>query len=235
MSMYLVTVLELRVSKFLRKNKDILRKNRKYTCARSPYYTDLPLKESKSLLRILGIIHGDGNMSGNRILISENDINFVKKISLLFKRNFGLKPNIFHDKKRNSYYCHIKNSILYRYLTNVLEVPKGAIRPNLKLPIFVKKLGFKFQKSYIGGLYDAEGWISTRQAHIGFSIINKEIRDFISNILKKCKIKHSISLRNRRKNIEYELHIYGKYNLKEFQRQISFQHPLKINKISTFY
>ena len=228
-------VLELRVREFLKKNSDIFIKNGKYTCKRSPYYADLPLKESKSLLRILGIIHGDGNMSGNRILISENDIKFVKKISSLFEKLFGLKPNIFHDKKRNSYYCHIKNRVIYRYLVDILEVPKGAVRPQLKLPTYLKKLKFIFQKEYVGGLYDAEGWLTTRQAHIGFSIINKEIRNFISSILKKCEIKHSVSSRNRRKNIEYELHIYGKSNLKEFQEQISFRHPEKINKIFTFY
>jgi len=228
-------VLELRVRRYLQKNSDIFKKYGKYTCEGSPYYANLPLKESKPLLRILGVMHGDGSMSGNRILISENDINFVNKISLLFRKLFSIKPNIFHDKGRNSYYCHFKSSVIYRYFTDVLEIPKGAVRPRLTLPSFIKKLEFKFQKEYVGGLYDAEGWLTTRQAHIGFSIINKEIRDFISAILKKCKIKHSISFRNRRENTEYELHIYGKSNLKKFQEQISFLHPAKIAKISKFY
>ena len=228
-------VLELRVKKFLNKNSDIFRKHGKYTCKGSPYYTALPLKESKTLLRILGIIHGDGSMSGNRILISENDIKFVKKIYSLFRKIFGVKLNIFHDKGRNSYYCHIKNSVIYRYLTDVLEIPKGAVRPRLTLPSYIHKLKLQLQKEYVGGLYDSEGWLTTRQAHIGFSIVNKEIRDFISNILKKCAIKHSLYSRNRHKNIEYELHIYGKLNLKRFQKQISFKHPAKISKISKFY
>ena len=230
-----MTILELRVKKFLEKNPDIFLKNGKYTCKRSPYYADLPLEESKALLRILGIIHGDGNMSGKRILVSENDIEFSNKISLLFKKIFGLTLNIFHDKKRNSYYCHIKNSVIYRYCVDVLEIPNGAVRPALKLPTYIKNLKFEFQKEYVGGLYDAEGWLTTRQAHIGFSIINKEIRDFISSILQECGIKHSTSSRNRRTNIEYELHIYGKSNLKKFQEQISFRHPKKINKISISY
>lgn len=228
-------VLELRVKNFLKNQPDILRKHGRYTCKRSPYYTNLPSRESETLLRILGIIHGDGNMSGNRILISENDINFANKISALFNKIFGIQLNIFHDKKRNSYYCHVKNSVIYRYLTNVLEVPNGAVRPALKLPSYLKKLEFKFQKEYVGGLYDAEGWLTTRQAHIGFSMINKGIRDFISSILKKCEIKHSISSRHRRENVEYELHIYGKSNLKKFQEQISFRHPEKIAKIFKFY
>ena len=230
-----MTVLEFRVKRFFKNNPDIIKKNGKYTCKRSPYCTNLRGRESIALLKLLGIIHGDGNMSGNRILISENDINFVKKISSLFKKIFGLTLNIFYDKKRNSYYCHIKNSVIYRYLVEVLEVPKGAVRPKLKLPTYMKRLKFKFQKAYIGGLFDAEGWLTSRQAHIGFSMINKEIRDFVSVILDKCKITHSLSSRNRRKNIEYEVHIYGKLNLKIFQEQISFTHPLKVAKISTFY
>ena len=224
-------VLECRVKKFIRDNRDIIKKYRKYGCKKSPYFVKLPLKESKALLRMLGIIHGDGNMYGNRILITEKNKKFGIEISKLFNKLFGVKLNIFYDKNRNSYYFHIKNSVLNRYFISVLEIAKNSLRRKLKIPGYIKKLKFEFKKEYIGGLFDAEGWITKRQAHIGFSITNKKIRDFVSSILNKCKIKHTKNFRNRRKNIEYEIHIYGIKNIKKFQEKIIFTHQEKINQI----
>jgi len=160
---------------------------------------------------------------------------FCDKISQLFEKIFAIALNIFYDKNRSSYYCHIKNSVVYRYLTEVLDVPKQSVRKNISLPMYMRKLNLKFQKEYVGGLFDAEGLVTSRQAHVGLSITNKNIRDFVSEILTKCEIKHTKSFRNRRQNIEYEIHIYGKDNLKKFQKNIFFTHQLKITKISSFY
>jgi hypothetical protein len=228
-------VLELRVKKFLGTNQDVIKKKRGFTCSKSPYYVKLPSKESENLFRLMGVIHGDGNMSRKRILITEKDKGHVDTIVSLFENVFAIATNIFYDKRRNSYYCHLKNSIIYRYLVEVLEVPKESVRANLKLPTFMKQLEFVFQKAYVGGLYDAEGWVTKRQAHVGLSISNKEIRDFVSYVLDKCDIKHSVNLRNRRSKMEYEVHVYGKENLKKFQKQISFTHPTKVERMLSFH
>lgn len=228
-------VLELRVKKFLGVNQDVIRRGKRFTCSKSPYRVKLPDKESVNLFRFLGILHGDGNMSQKRILITEKDKKHVNNIVSLFKKIFAIALNIFYDKKRNSYYCHVKNSIIYRYLVEVLEVPKESIRANLKLPTYMKQLEFKFQKAYVGGLYDAEGWVTKRQAHIGLSIGSKEIRNFISDVLSKCDIRYSNAVRNRRAKREFEIHVYGKENLKKFQRRISFIHPTKIGKMLLFH
>ena len=231
----LVMVLELRVKDFIRRNPDIYKIDGKYSCKKSPYKVNLPLKESPELLQFLGILHGDGNMSMKRILITEKDDKFAKEICSLFKKIFTIAPNIFNDKRRNSNYCHIKNSIIYRFLIEVLEVPKDNVRNQLKLPTYIEKLNSKLKKEYVGGLYDAEGWLTKRQAHIGISITNREIIEFISKILSECKLKHSKTIRNRRRHNEFEIHIYGKNNLKIFQEKISFTHPKKIQNISTSY
>ena len=49
-------------------------------CKRSPHTTTyLPEKLSPELLRFIGVIHGDGNMSFSRILISDKDLRNVEK------------------------------------------------------------------------------------------------------------------------------------------------------------
>ena len=62
------------------------------------------------------------NFSGTKIIDFmdgkdfNKDINFVNKISQLFRKLFQIKPNIFHDKGRNSYYCHFKSIIFFTWL-----------------------------------------------------------------------------------------------------------------------
>ena len=228
-------VLECRVRNFLKNNPDIFLIGKKYTCKKSPYKVKIPKKESKEIMRFLGVLHGDGNISGKRILITEKDGSFCEIIKSLFEKIFTIVPNIFYDKNRNSNYCHIKNSVICRYLVEVLEMPSESVRDNIKIPGFMKRLPLKLKTEYIGGLFDAESWLTKRQAHIGFSITNKKIRDFISKILLRLGISHSITFRNRRENKEFEIHIYGKQNLKKFKETVGLKNPRKANFISTFY
>src|SRR3989338_1743501 len=105
-------VLECRVRNFLKNNPDIFLIGKKYTCKKSPYKVKIPKKESKEIMRFLGVLHGDGNISGKRILITEKDGSFCEIIKSLFEKIFTIVPNIFYDKNRNSNYCHIKNSVI---------------------------------------------------------------------------------------------------------------------------
>ena len=95
----------------------------------------IPTTITKKLCRIIGIIHGDGNMSLSRIHITDKCLEYHKKIlHPLFKDVFGIKLNLFHDRNRNSYYSHIKDKKVYKYLTENLEIPKGSVRKNLFIP-----------------------------------------------------------------------------------------------------
>ena len=221
-------MLEFRVKKFLNKNKDIIKEDGKYTCKRSPYKIKFPVKFSPELCRLLGEMHGDGNLSSNRIHITDKCKEFhIKELNPLFKKLFGISLNLFYDKNRNSYYSYLKSSILYRYFTEILELPKGSIRKKLKLPNFMYTWNNKLIGSYIGGLFDAESSISKRQAQISISTTSKQIFIFVRKFLIKIKIKHSLYIRSRRANKEYEIYIYGKKNIKNFLKHIKILHPDK--------
>ena len=227
--------LECRVLEFLQQNSDIQKLDTYFTCKKSPYRVLLPIKFTKELCRIIGIIHGDGNMSGGRIHITDKNFKYHKIINTLFQNTFGISLNLYHDKKRNSYYSHIKNSIIYRYLTEVLEIPKGAVRKNLKIPSFIKTLNLELQAEYIAGLFDAEGHIRIRQAEIDFSTSTEDIFQLISEFLTKIQIKFSTRIRHRRKNPEFEIFIYGKNNLQKFNNFIHLKHPAKLKRIKFFF
>ena len=224
--------LECRVKEFLEKHKDIKKIDNNFTVKRSIYKVNLPNEITEDLFRFIGILHGDGNMSFKRIHISDKSENYHEfVIRPLFQRIFGIKLNIFNDKNRNTYYSYIKNTVIYRFLTEVLEVPNGAVRANLFVPIFIKETTTKLKAAHVAGLFDSEGHISKRQAEINFSTTSEELFNFVKDFLDKINVKFSIYLRDRRKNREYELYIYGKNNIRTFTDSVKINHPDKLSRL----
>lgn len=223
--------LEFRVKEFIKNNPKIVKKQNKYVWGKSKTLTKIP-KDTILLLRTIGIIHGDGNMSNERILISEKEFDFQIRLHNYFKKLFGMEFNIYQDKNRNTFYLHSKNKVVYNFLNQVLEIPKGSIRKNIKIPSYFENLNQNEINSYVEGLFDAEGSVKIKQAELNFCSNSKILFDFVKEILNKNEIIFSpySKKREERKNIEYN--IYGKNNLKNFQSRIGFSHPTKIKKLT---
>ena len=226
--------LESRVLRFLEIHSEIQKTENGFKSRKSSNSVKLPKNFTPDLCRIIGIIHGDGNMSGKRFLITDRNFKYHKYLNKLFRRTFGITLNIFHDKNRNSFYSHSKNSVIYKYLTEVLEIPIGAVRKNLKIPKFIYKLPIKLKSEYVAGLFDSESHIRNRQAEIDFSTTTKEIWLFLMDFFKEIEIKYSKRVRKRRKNPEFELFIYGKNNLNIFNEFVKLKHPEKIDRLNIF-
>lgn len=188
-----------------------------------------------SICRLLGIMHGDGNMSYSRVHITDKCLDYhIKIIHPLFNELFGVKMNLFHDKNRNSYYSHTKKKDVYKFLTEKLKLPEGSVRKNLKVEEFMNKWNDNEKAFYIAGIFDSEGYVSKRQAEISITITSKEIFDFISNHLHKLNFTHSKRMRNRRMKTEYELRMYGKKNISSFFNRIPIKNPDKIHRLIKF-
>ncbi len=186
-------------------------------------------KHAKVKMRLLGIVHGDGNMSYNRLLISDQCRKYhTTVLRPMFWKAFKVRPNIFHDRNRNSYYTHTKKVRVYGFFAENLQVPRGAIREKLFVPLFLKRGSRALQREYVGGLFDAEGSVKSRQAEINFSTTCKEIFDFVGVVLDRAKIDYSRYIRHRHVKPEYEIYIYGIDDLETFHRKIGFTHPEKI-------
>ena len=220
-------ILRQRLGKFLREHPDIVPVNSFYTRAKSPYLVQLPEEESLALYRFLGWIHGDGNMSGRRILITDECFGYHEtEIRDMFGRLFNLKPNIYEDRQRHSYYSHIKSGVLYDYLVEVMEMPSGSVRQQLTVPNYINESSLELRAAYVGGLYDAEGHVKRRQSEIDFSITSRSVQQVISKTLGGLGIDHSLHQRER-SSIEYEVYIYGRDDVAKFRKHVAFVHPVK--------
>ena len=199
------------------------------------YPVRIPKNVSVELCRFLGIMHGDGNMSSSRILITDECLRYhTSVLHPLFEELFGIKLNLYHDKNRNSYYSHVKSKKIYEFLVSTLKINRGAVRGNLMLPSFIYRVPNSFKSEYIAGLYDSESYVSKRQAEIEFSITSEKIYKFILNFLIKNNIKHSKRIRDRRKKKDYTIHIYGKQNINNFLNIVKIKHPEKVARANKF-
>lgn len=213
-----------------RRVRNLMKKGRKKPLLK----VRLPTKITPDLCRLLGLLHGDGNMSGGRVLLTDQNREFHKTIGGIFKSVFGLSPNIFHDINRNTHYSHTKSVLVYRFLNEVMEVPKGAVRQNLRVPAYMEKLGRHLQAEYVGGLFDAEGCVKRRQAELNISTTSKSVFEFLGEFLGGIGVDYSKYIRKRHINPEYELYIYGKDDLHKFARYVSFRHPSKKKRMANF-
>ncbi len=226
--------LECRLSEFLGMHPEIRKVRGKYRVKRSNTTITLPTSFTKDLCRIIGIIHGDGNMSGKRFLVTDKNFRYHLYLRKLFKKTFGITLNLFEDRKRGTYYSHSKNYIVYKYMTEVLELPSGSVRKSLAVPEFLNGLPWTLQGEYVAGLFDSESHIRKRQAEIEFSTTTEEIWTFIKSFLSKRKIKFSARIRKRRKNPEFEIFIYGRENLRLFDDCVKLKHPEKVKRLIAF-
>jgi LAGLIDADG-like domain len=220
-------MLQDRVAEFLKAHPDISSKGDMYFRSRSPHPVRLPIAFSNDLCRLIGWIHGDGNMSYRRMLVSDESLGFHRDVlGPTFEKLFGIKTNIFHDENRNTYYSHLKNSVLYDYLTEVLEIPKGSVRNGLMVPAYIRGLGLQFRAKYVGGLYDAESHVKKRQAEIDFSSTCGAIQREVGMTLGELDIGRTLSDRQRTSR-EFEVYIYGKGDLRRFDTYVGYAHPVK--------
>jgi len=226
--------LESRLFEFLNKYPEILKVRGGYTTKKSKKIVTLPSSFTEDLCRVIGIIHGDGNMSNKRILITDKNPQYHLYLRKLFKKTFAIELNLFEDKNRNTFYSHSKNSILYKYLNDVLEVPSGAVRKSLTLPKYLTKLPIRMQAQYVAGIFDSESHIRKRQAEIDFSTTTKDLWVFVKSFLSKIGIKFTARIRRRRKNPEYEIFIYGKRNLMIFKKYVKLKNPDKKIALTAF-
>ncbi len=222
-----ITLLQDRVAEFLNAHPDISSKGDTYFRSRSLLPVRLPMEFNDELCRLIGWIHGDGNMSYRRILVSDESFEFHRDVlGPTFQKLFDVQTNIFHDKNRNTYYSHLKNSVLYDFLTEVLEIPKGSVRNGLRVPAYMRGLELRLRAKYVGGLYDAESHVKKRQAEIDFSSTCGAIQRMVGRTLGELGIGRTLSERQRRSK-EFEVYIYGKDDLRKFDTYVGFAHPVK--------
>ena len=140
----------------------------------------------------------------------------LKDFQEKFKKYFGVNPRLIEGER-----CVVQKKELYEKLVKRFE---SFYSREWNMP----KLNKNLSKIWLRSFFDCEGWVfckSRQNRHIGLDSINEKGIDQIRESLEKLKIK-TIKKVNEKRGM-YRILIYGKDNLKRFEKEIGFLHPNK--------
>lgn len=168
---------------------------------------NIPNEISHDLLYIIGVIIGDGSLPKNTtkkvypVYICGTNEEYIKgSIKPLMKGLFDLDSKVKGRKRDGKsvlfewYRC---SKSLYRFLSNVFEIPIGKKSHIVKVPEIIKKLDLKKQLSFLSGLIDTD-W-GYEYYTFGSGCVSKQLLEDSREILKKLGIKN-LKIRDRPNN-----------------------------------
>ncbi|MBS3069394.1 hypothetical protein J4441_03435 [Candidatus Micrarchaeota archaeon] len=171
------------------------------------------------LAYMAGLISGDGHLElgRNRVDIRIYPKRFRRTIFKLARKLVGRGGNIA-DK---SLKVRITDRKFTKTMMDVFEIPKGSKSKIMKVPKTIMHAPRKIQNAYVAGWYDAEGWIEVDKrrkpsyARLRFCVTNREICEFILDVLQKNKLGRAMFSSGKRFCVD----INGNERCEKFMRE----------------
>jgi len=181
--------------------------------------------------RILGYYLGDGSHETDRITFFEQREEVAKYYQNLIRKSFGIDSDLRFRESKNYWQLRVYSRVLsqlFKELFNAEEKTLGG-----KIPSLVLRSSEKSLASFIGGFFDAEGYVS--KGRIALGINNELLAKQLQFSLLRMGIISSISEYDNRRNpysdkIRYTLSIDDLESLKKFDKLIGFCSVEKQNK-----
>ncbi|MEW6063560.1 MAG: LAGLIDADG family homing endonuclease [Nanoarchaeota archaeon] len=187
-----------------------------------------------SLAQFLGYFIGDGNFEKDRITFSEQDKSVVLYYRNKFGNFFNLKPNYRFRRKKNYHQVRFTSRSLVRFIKEEFPEAKGL---NQRIPPKILKSKDDVVAGFLGGLFDAEGYVSKNRA-IGIASINKLLIGQLQLLLLRFSIISSfIEYDNKRnpysKKHIFKLQINDKESILNFKKFIGFTSQKKTKYLNS--
>lgn len=196
----------------------------------------IPLKESKDLSEMIGIILGDGGITQYQVAITlgnPTDREYAKYVQNLMAKIFGELPSWYEHEKEN----YIDLCISGRNLVENLKqfgVEKGnKIDRQIDIPEWIWKKK-EYQTSCVRGLVDTDGGVyfhkhwtkGVKYRHLGlcFTSWSKPLIESVSRILSAFGIKHTVELEGR-------IYIYSLDCIKKYFSDFGSHNPKHSQKL----
>ena len=138
------------------------------------------IRRNGDLAEFIGIMLGDGNIWNNRIRIAfdKRNLEYVRYVSKLFKKLFGIKLNKEINKNTNQLYLYRTNLYAIEELLKQGLMKGDKIKNAIEVPSWIKSDKF-YSKRCIRGLIDTDGCVywskRDRQIYIKFTNFNLQL------------------------------------------------------------
>jgi intein/homing endonuclease len=164
--------------------------------------------DSLDFAYLLGVYLTDGSVYKGMFRLNSIDYDFMDRVANILQRIVGRRPNIRKMKKRSKNHSDAwEMAIMARNLTEFLEEETNKKH---RVPYFVFEKPLDWQKEFLAGVLDGDGWISIteskpnkktghvrKSAKIGFVGVKDSYMRDMQKLLTKMEIKHSYRDRKR--------------------------------------
>lgn len=192
----------------------------------------IPKHINPSLARLLGYYLGDGSYEVDRITFFEQRKDVAEFYQELIKKIFGIESKLTFRAAKNYYQLRCYSRIVAQLFKKIFSEQDKTL--NERIPSIILKSSNKSLAQFIGGFFDAEGYISSNRISAGIN--NQMIVKQLQIALLRLGIIASIHEYDNRRNpystkTRYTLAIGDSESIQKFSSHISFSSNEKNNKL----
>jgi len=203
----------------------------------------LPNELSKDLLYFVGVIAGDGSLpikhNGQKqrnyvVSIEKANREFIASIfQSLVKEIFDINWSLITrkvKKKKKTWILYLYSKPLYRYLTQIFELPEGKKHHKIRMPSIIRNLKPHERIPFIAGVMDTD-WGILGGDRFGTHCASKLLLEDTKNTLEELiKIKLNVrKFKQKNKYTSYQVMIPKRHKQKLFN-VLQTYFPLKNHK-----
>lgn len=193
---------------------------------------NIPQKIDKTFAKILGYYLGDGNYEIDRITFSEHRKEVAEHYSSLIRNYFNIEPSVRFRENKGYYQIRVGSRVLAQLFRSIYQEEHKTF--DEKIPSIILKSSNESLASFISGLFDAEGYVSSR---IALGVNNEQLVKQLQFVLLRLGVISSvIEYDNRRnpysKKHRFTVEISDIESIKKFKELIGFSSAEKQNKVN---
>lgn len=181
-------------------------------------YVEFPNTTTPELMRFLGYLYGDGYIGERYIRFKDRERKILEEYRRIIRKIFSLDSKIIRGY--GDYYVLKVDSI---YLVKWLRKNFPALVVNKEIPGWIGGLTSEEVYAFIGGLYDAEGFVGLRSRIVGMTVSSSDDMKKVQMFLLRAGILASISygkLDDTHKNVPVRLQIANKEYIGRFIKTV---------------
>jgi len=188
----------------------------------------LPKTYTPELAYLLGVIAGDGTLDGNRIIIYEGSPEMASRYARAAREATGIEAVVRHVNKarqkgsfaKKEYYeVRLYSKEFADFVSS--EVPQVIADPEKRcVPWQIQQSKIDVQKSFLSGLYDAEGYISGKRVDV--AMISREMMRQAQAMLLRLGIRSSLGEKRAGRKRQWYVSISDLPSLRKFAKEIGF-------------
>lgn len=205
----------------------------RFSCKYSPHKVKFPLTISEDLAYIIGIILGDGTLSGNSnkkkrwvIRVYFDNLQHRLIFNELIEKEVGIQP-INSQRKKNCFESTISSKIIYLFISNYFGLHIGRKAHKIEFPSKLLNGSDKIKCALIQGLFDSDGTITN--GAVKYSTVSKIMAEQVKKVLLGMNINTGLNvwIKDAKYFPLYTISVKSGKNKLIFAEKIGFKHPIK--------